>query len=97
MPEGTNTSNLDQRRERASTRLDEATELDFHRSELVSLEEVRARREALGAAAFTKTPLEKERLSDLAIEGIVRSGAWIEYVRKDYRDRHWNLDEREAA
>ncbi len=60
-------------------------------------EESRARKEALGAAAFAKTPIEKERLSELAVEGIARSGAWIEYARKDYRDRYWNLEDREAA
>lgn len=61
-------------------------------------EEAKARREALGAAAFAKAPLEQEkRLAELAVEGIVRSGAWIEYVRKDYLDRHWNLHDRDAA
>lgn len=81
-------------------------QVDFHRaSEHIQSaseyyedsEEARARREALGAAAFTKTPMEKERLAELAVEGIIRSGAWIEYVRKDYRDRHWNLHDRDAA
>lgn len=101
MPQGTPVVNLEQyRNERDATRFDNSTEIHLHEAnpELASFEETRARREALGAAAFTKTPLEQEkRRAELAVESIVRSGAWIEYVRKDYLDRHWNLHDRDAA
>ena len=99
MPEATNLNRIEQRRERDSTRFDEETRLDFHQSNLESLAITQARKEALGAAAFTKIPLEIEqlRLAEIAVEGIIRSGAWIEYARKDYLDRHWNLEDRTAA
>jgi len=97
MPEGTNLNRIEQRRERDSTRFDEETRLDFHQSNLESLAITQARKEALGAAAFTKVPFEKERLAEVAVKGIVRTGAWIEYARKDYIDRHWNLEDRNVA
>lgn len=102
MPEGVNISSLEQRREIESTRfVNNATEFYLHeaRDDLRPLEEVRASREALGAAAFTKTPpLEMEKsIAELAVKGIVRSGAWIEYARHDYLDRNWNLEDKEAA
>lgn len=98
MPQGSNVVSMDTYREsRDATPLYDATELHFREAnpELSSFEEARARREALAAAAFIKTPIENERLAEVAVEGIVRSGAWIEYVRKDYLGRHWNLHERD--
>lgn len=101
MPEGANSSSLEQRREIESTRfVSDATEFYLHeaRDDLRPLEVVRASREALGAAAFIKTPLDVEKgLAEMAVKGIVRSGAWIEYARHDYLDRNWNLDDKEAA
>lgn len=100
MPEGANIINLEQRRERQSTRFDNTTEFYLHeaRTGLPSLEETRARQEALGAAAFTKTPFEIKRgIAEVAVEGITRSGAWIEYARHDYLDRNWNLEDKEVA
>lgn len=101
MPQGTNINNFEQSRsEHGLTSFDNATEFYLHEANpgLLSLEEARARREALGAAAFTKTPLEEEkRLAEQAVEGIVRHTAWINYARRDYLDRHWNLNDEKAA
>lgn len=101
MPQESNVISIEQRRnEQDSTRFDDSTEFYLHEAnpELTSLEEARARREALGAAAaYTKTPLpeQKKRLAEAAVEGIARSGAWIEYGRHDYLDRNWNLEDPE--
>lgn len=99
MPQGRNISNFEQSRsERDLTLFDNAPELYLHEANprLLSVEGARARREALGAAA--STPMEQEtHFVEPAVEVIARSGAWIEYVRRDYLDRNWNLDDEKAA
>lgn len=98
MPQGTNINNFEQpRSERDLAPFYEGTEFYLHEAntELVSLEEARARREALGTAAFSVE--QQKHRSELSIEGITRYTAWINYARRDYLDRHWNLDDEKAA
>lgn len=92
MPQGTNISNFEQSRsEHGLTPFDNATEFYLHEAnpELLSFEEARARREALGAAASTENPANEEKHHDeLAVEGIARRTAWLNHARHSHSNRH---------